>query len=41
MRLASHIRAGHKRSGGIDVVVANAGIASYGFVLWVDPVVFQ
>src|SRR5215475_14007133 len=27
--------------GGIDVVVANAGIASYGSLLQVDPEVFQ
>ncbi len=29
------------RFGGIDVVVANAGIASYGSVMTVDPAVFQ
>src|SRR5580698_4182618 len=30
-----------KRFGGIDVVVANAGIASYGSVLQVDPEAFK
>ena len=30
-----------ERFGGIDVVVANAGIASYGSLLQVDPKVFQ
>ena len=30
-----------ERFGGIDVVVANAGIASYGSLLQVDPEVFQ
>jgi NAD(P)-dependent dehydrogenase (short-subunit alcohol dehydrogenase family) len=30
-----------ERFGGIDVVVANAGIASYGSVLQVDPVAFK
>ncbi|MBJ7341575.1 SDR family oxidoreductase [Mycolicibacterium sp.] len=32
---------GVQRFGGIDVVVANAGIASYGSVLQVDPEAFQ
>jgi NAD(P)-dependent dehydrogenase (short-subunit alcohol dehydrogenase family) len=30
-----------ERFGGIDVVVANAGIASYGSVLQVDPEAFK
>ena len=34
-------RAAVKKFGGIDVVVANAGIASYGSVLQVDPEAFQ
>ena len=32
---------GVERFGGIDVVVANAGIASYGSVLAVDPATFK
>lgn len=34
------VSAGIQRFGGIDVVVANAGIASYGSVLTVDPATF-
>lgn len=34
-------QAGIERFGGIDVVVANAGIASYGSVLGVDPATFR
>ena len=39
MELAA--RAGIERFGGIDLVLANAGIASYGSVLAVDPATFQ
>jgi NAD(P)-dependent dehydrogenase (short-subunit alcohol dehydrogenase family) len=35
------VAAGVARFGGIDVVVANAGIASYGSVLGVDPATFR
>lgn len=35
------VAAGVERFGGIDVVVANAGIASYGSVLGVDPATFR
>ncbi len=35
------VAAGIERFGGIDVVVANAGIASYGSVLNVDPATFR
>jgi len=35
------VAAGIERFGGIDLVVANAGIASYGSVLAVDPVAFR
>ncbi len=35
------VRAGVKRFGGIDVVVANAGIGSFGSVLNVDPEAFR
>jgi len=35
------VDAGVQRFGGIDVVVANAGIASYGSVLQVDPAAFK
>ena len=35
------VAAGVERFGGIDVVVANAGIASYGSVLNVDPATFR
>ena len=35
------VAAGIERFGGIDVVVANAGIASYGSVLSVDPATFR
>jgi NAD(P)-dependent dehydrogenase (short-subunit alcohol dehydrogenase family) len=39
MELAA--QAGIERFGGIDLVLANAGIASYGSVLAVDPATFQ
>jgi len=39
MELAA--KAGIERFGGIDLVLANAGIASYGSVLAVDPATFQ
>ena len=39
MELAA--RAGVERFGGIDLVLANAGIASYGSVMAVDPATFQ
>lgn len=35
------VQAGVERFGGIDLVLANAGIASYGSVLAVDPATFQ
>lgn len=35
------VAAGVERFGGIDVVVANAGISSYGSVLGVDPAMFR
>lgn len=35
------VAAGVEKFGGIDVVVANAGIASYGSVLGVDPAMFR
>jgi NAD(P)-dependent dehydrogenase (short-subunit alcohol dehydrogenase family) len=35
------VDAGVQRFGGVDVVVANAGIASYGSVLQVDPAAFK
>ncbi len=35
------VAAGIEKFGGIDVVVANAGIASYGSVLGVDPATFR
>ena len=35
------VDAGVERFGGVDVVVANAGIASYGSVLQVDPAAFK
>lgn len=35
------VAAGMQRFGGIDLVVANAGIASYGSVMAVDPVAFR
>lgn len=35
------VDAGVQRFGGLDVVVANAGIASYGSVLQVDPAAFK
>ena len=35
------VAAGVERFGGIDLVVANAGIASYGSVMAVDPVAFR
>ena len=35
------VAAGVERFGGVDVVVANAGIASYGSVLNVDPATFR
>lgn len=35
------VAAGIARFGGIDVIVANAGIASYGSVLTVDPAMFR
>jgi len=35
------VAAGVERFGGIDIVVANAGIASYGSVLNVDPATFR
>lgn len=35
------VAAGVEKFGGIDVVLANAGIASYGSVLGVDPATFQ
>ena len=39
--MESAAEAAVKKFGGIDVVVANAGIASYGSVLQVDPKAFQ
>jgi NAD(P)-dependent dehydrogenase (short-subunit alcohol dehydrogenase family) len=39
--LQSAVEAAVKRFGGIDVVMANAGIASYGSVLRVDPETFK
>ncbi|HSV39792.1 MAG TPA: SDR family oxidoreductase [Nocardioidaceae bacterium] len=39
--MESAVAAGIERFGGIDVVVANAGIASYGSVLNVDPATFR
>src|SRR5690242_16671867 len=39
--MESAVAAGVAQFGGIDVAVANAGIASYGSVLNVDPVWFR
>lgn len=39
--MESAVAKGVERFGGIDIVMANAGIATYGSVLQVDPVAFQ
>ncbi|RAV16173.1 short-chain dehydrogenase [Mycolicibacterium sp. GF69] len=39
--MESAVAKGVERFGGIDIVMANAGIATYGSVLKVDPVAFQ
>ncbi|MFC9789986.1 SDR family oxidoreductase [Rhodococcus sp. NPDC127528] len=39
--MESAVAQGIERFGGIDIVMANAGIASYGSVLAVDPAVFR
>lgn len=39
--MAAAVEAGTARFGGLDAIVANAGIASYGSILAVDPIAFR